>query len=124
MDASHGTLTRGTFLVDNRPMEEEDPMAAIRARYVKHERLPITTLTAVARGTGCDVSPSRMRGVNYEVGYRGMCIGTIGVDDGVPYIEMSKRETPASIMDGIANGVQRARNQQRAQAMGRGLGVG
>lgn len=104
-------------------IDENDPMAAIRAKYVRHERLPIPVLTSVARSTGCDVVKSRMQGVDYEIGHRGMCIGTIGVDDGVPYLEMSKVSSPPYLIDAINTGIAGAR-ANRAQGMGMGAGIG
>ena len=86
---------------------DDDPMAFIRARYERHERLPIAKFVEAVRGAGCTASPSRMRGVNYEVNYGGMCVGTIAVDDGVPVLEMSKRETPASVMRSVSGNVGR-----------------
>lgn len=103
-------------------MNEEDPMAAIRARHVRHERLPLATLVNAVKGAGCSTSTSRMRGVNFEVNYGGMCVGTIAVENGVPVLEMSKRETPTSILDSVASNVGRYR--QNAMQAGRGMGMG
>lgn len=96
-------------------------MAAIRARYERHERLPIPRLVAAVQGAGCTAAASRMRGVNFEVNYGGMCVGTISVEEGVPVLEMSKRETPASILTSVASNVQRIRQQTNIQA---GMGAG
>lgn len=112
---------------DNVRMEQtlnlEDPMALIRSRYERHERLPIPRLVSAVQGAGCTAAPSRMRGVNYEVNYGGMCVGTICVEDGVPVLEMSKRETPSSVLQSVSSNVQRIRGQTMMQA-GRGQGMG
>ena len=112
---------------DNPVMEQaadhDDPMALIRSRYERHERLPIPRLVSAVQGAGCTASPSRMRGVNYEVNYGGMCVGTITVENGVPVLEMSKRETPASVLTSVAGNVQRLRGTAMMQAA-RGQGMG
>lgn len=103
-------------------MTEEDPMAFLRSRYERHERLPIPRFVAAVQAAGCTASPSRMRGVNYEVNYGGMCVGTITVENDVPVLEMSKRETPSSILTSVASNVHRIR-QQNAVQMGHGMGM-
>lgn len=93
----------------------DDPMAALRARYERHERLPIPRFVAAVQGAGCTTSASRMQGVNYEVNYGGMCVGTISVEQGVPVLEMSKRETPSRVLESVSANVTRARGQMAAQ---------
>ena len=102
-------------------ISEDDPMALIRSRYERHESLPIQRLVSAVKGAGCTTSPSRMRGVNFEVNYGGMCVGTISVDQGVPVLEMSKRETPRSILQSVSGNVERMR---AATAMQAGADIG
>lgn len=104
-------------------IDQDDPLAFIRARYERHERLPIPKFVDAVRGAGCTTAPSRMRGVNYEVNYGGMCVGTITVDNGVPVLEMSKRETPAGVLRSVSGNVERMKANAMRQEQGVSLGI-
>lgn len=101
----------------------EDPMDAIRANYVRHQRQPLGRIVSALRAAGAHAVPARSELISHEVVHQGMCIGFVRKGDGVSHLEMSRTHSPPDVLAAVTLSIETAQRTAGMQAAQAGMAM-
>lgn len=106
--------------------DDDDPMAALRARYERFEG-PLNRLENAVRAGGMRAKHSNSRIAEREIAFDGMCIGFITKKDENYVLEIAKSEATPEMMEKVRDSIaisQRNAATHAHMAMRGGFGMG